>query len=161
MKLSQQAGDTIVEVLIAIIIVSTVLGGAFVSANRSLTATRDSQERGEALKFGEEQVERLKAGVSATPDTYFNATNVFCIDGTNMLQPATNSPNYSIDALPLLTADSLNNYNNSCIRSNIYHLATEYYGGTDNVFKVHVRWQQIGGNAKDEIVLIYRINKLP
>ena len=80
MKGLSNGGDTIVEVLIAIAVVSAVLGGAFVSANRSLNMSRQSQERGEALKLAEGQVERVKSlGTSA--DLYGPTTlSPFCID---------------------------------------------------------------------------------
>jgi len=60
-------GDTIVEVLIAIAVLSLVLGGAFVATNRSLQGTRDAQERINALKLAETQIEQLKA-MSADDD---------------------------------------------------------------------------------------------
>lgn len=59
-------GDTIIEVLMAIAIVSAVLGGAFVSANRSLNGMRVSQERSQAVKLAQGQAELLSA---ATKDT--------------------------------------------------------------------------------------------
>lgn len=58
-KLNQR-GDTLVEVLISIAIISLILGGAYVTTNRSLQATRDAQERGDALKLVESQLEQLK-----------------------------------------------------------------------------------------------------
>lgn len=75
-------GDTIVEVLLAIAVVSAVLGGAFVSANRSLRGARISQERGEALKHIEGQLEKLKAATkdSAKSDAVFAATGEFCLN---------------------------------------------------------------------------------
>jgi len=161
-------GDTIVEVLIAIIIVSAVLGGAYVSASRSLSVTRQSQERGEALKYAEEQVERLKSAIPASPDTFFSATNVFCIDSANNKQDATISPSYTIsNNLPVASADAFSNYNAVCAKGPIdpltgkgrYNIATEYYGNPDNVFKVHVRWAEAGGNNNDELVITYRIVK--
>ena len=79
---SNQKGDTIVEVLIAIAIVSLVLGGAFVSTRRSSTAVRTAQERGEALKFAEKQVELLKvAGATGNPPLA-EATPPFCMTAT-------------------------------------------------------------------------------
>lgn len=166
--LLSDTGDTIVEVLIAIIIVSAVLGGAYVSASRSLSVTRQSQERGEALKFAEEQVERLKTAIPTSPDTFFNAANVFCIDSANAKQDATVSPNYTIsNSLPVASADNFSNYNSACAKGPVdsltgkgrYNIATEYYGNPDNVFKVHVRWAEAGGNNNDELVITYRIVK--
>jgi Tfp pilus assembly protein PilV len=60
-RTKSQTGDTIVEVLLSIAVLSSVLGGAFVSANHSLKSTRAAQERGEALKLVESQVEQLGA----------------------------------------------------------------------------------------------------
>ncbi len=72
------AGDTIVEVLVAVAVVSLVLGGAFTSTRRSANATRTAQEQGEALKLAESQLEQIKIAVdSKTPDV-FGAGN-FCI----------------------------------------------------------------------------------
>lgn len=77
----RQNGDTIVEVLMAVAIVSTVLVGAFVATNRSSQTTRTAQERGEALKLAESQVELLKvAADTGTPDLA-TAPASFCISG--------------------------------------------------------------------------------
>ena len=55
-----ERGDTIVEVLIAISVMSLLIGGAFVLTNRSLQGTRAAQERLNALKLVESQLEQLK-----------------------------------------------------------------------------------------------------
>lgn len=60
-------GDTIVEVLIAIAVVSLVLAGSYASTRRSANATRTAQEQGEALKFAESQVEQIKAALESSP----------------------------------------------------------------------------------------------
>jgi prepilin-type N-terminal cleavage/methylation domain-containing protein len=84
-------GDTIVEVLVAIAIVSSVLAGAYASANRSSKVTRTAQERGEALKLAESQIEQVKialdSGVTLPTNFCFNAaggvqTPAPCIIGT-------------------------------------------------------------------------------
>lgn len=67
-------GDTIIEVLLAIAVVSAIMGAAFVSANKSLNGTRLSQERGEALKFVQAQADLLSAAAKdpAKADDVFN-----------------------------------------------------------------------------------------
>lgn len=55
-----QCGDTIVEVLIAISIVSLVLAGAYSSTKLSRNGIQTAQEHGEALKLAEAQVEQIK-----------------------------------------------------------------------------------------------------
>lgn len=63
-KRLNQAGDTIVEVLIAAAIVSLVLTGAFAVANASYRQIRMSQERGEAQRVAQSAIEQLDALVA-------------------------------------------------------------------------------------------------
>lgn len=60
MKKINNFGDTIIEVLIAIAVLSVVLGGAYAISSRSLAGVRKAQEHTEALKYAEQQTERLK-----------------------------------------------------------------------------------------------------
>lgn len=53
-------GDTIVEVLMAMAVVSTMLVGAFKLTHLSQTGVRDSQEHAEALTLAQSQVEMLR-----------------------------------------------------------------------------------------------------
>ena len=55
----RQAGDTIVEVLIAIAIVSLVLTAAFVMTDKNTRRTITMQEQGQAQKLVEQQIELL------------------------------------------------------------------------------------------------------
>jgi len=82
-KLSQ-TGDTIVEVLLAIAVVSMVLSGAFVSVNRSLKAGRQSQERGEAMKFAQSQLEQLKQAAKDPSKNIFGTggPTPYCLNNT-------------------------------------------------------------------------------
>jgi len=65
MRRLTEAGDTIVEVLICIAIVSMILGGAFVTTRNSQLGVRDSQEHAEALKLLESQLEQLRADAAS------------------------------------------------------------------------------------------------
>lgn len=56
-----QTGDTMVEVLMAMAVVSVILGGAYFTTNRSILATRDAQEHVDALKLADAQLELLNA----------------------------------------------------------------------------------------------------
>lgn len=69
----KQAGDTIVEVLIAIAVVSLVLGGAYAIASRSLANSRQAQEHGEALQLANAQIELLSKYVKAASDDQLSA----------------------------------------------------------------------------------------
>src|ERR1700677_849276 len=80
-----QRGDTIVEVLIAITIVSMILGGAYLTSHNSLDATQDAQEHDNALQLAQGQVELLRT-LATTGSPIFsatvNATSFFCISNS-------------------------------------------------------------------------------
>ena len=56
-----QRGDTIVEVLIAVAIISLVLTAAYATVNRNVAGIQNVQEHSDALKLVEGQVEFLRA----------------------------------------------------------------------------------------------------
>lgn len=78
-----QRGDTIIEVLVAIAVVSSVVITAFSVVNRTTKNTRQAQEHSASLKLVESQVERLKllaANPSPGPNSdVFSTTGDFCI----------------------------------------------------------------------------------
>jgi prepilin-type N-terminal cleavage/methylation domain-containing protein len=73
-----QKGDTIVEVLIALAISSLLIGGAMASANQTLLGSLRSQERGEALKIAESQLEYLRGtgftAIGSDTSFYFSSS---------------------------------------------------------------------------------------
>lgn len=76
------AGDTIVEVLICILLMSVILGGAYTTVRRSSIGIRNSQEHTEALKRLESQIEQLRANAGSSTPTIFTTGTPFCmIDG--------------------------------------------------------------------------------
>ena len=79
-----QSGDTIVEVLIAAAIVGLMLVVSFTIANASFKQIRMSQERGEAQRFAQSQVEQLDPLIKSKP-IYLTSSPVgvpypFCFD---------------------------------------------------------------------------------
>lgn len=127
MKFINSRGDTIVEVLIAITVMSSILGGAFVSARRSTNATRASQERVEALTIAQGQLERARASVSI-PKCYKT-------DGS-----AENSD---------LSACQVNGLYSPEITS-----TTVVAGFTD--ITVNVGWEGVGGMEYQNLKIVYR-----
>lgn len=69
-------GDTIIEVLLSIAVMSMVLSASYGLANRSSQSNRQSQERAEAQKIGEEQLELLRGYISE--DTQWNNATDVC-----------------------------------------------------------------------------------
>lgn len=156
-----QHGDTIVEVLVAILIVSIVLSGAFASARKSQTGIRQTQERSEALKVAEGQLEQLKVLAKSSPVSLTaSADEVFCIysnAGALTKQVVTSN-------VRALTDDDLTdtNYhpsvcNVSPVAGVTYYSLIEHQVAT-NTFIAHTRWFAAGGGDNQEVILAVRID---
>lgn len=93
-----QRGDTIVEVLLALAVLGAVLGGAYVVTNRNTVINRASQERTQAIKLAESQLERLKAAVEADNTLFDGPTSdIFCVSQSGSLV-SSSSADCSIDS---------------------------------------------------------------
>lgn len=71
-------GDTIVEVLMVIAIMSAVLGTAYAITNKSVEGNQLAQEHTVALKLAESQVESVKA-LSAAQAATITDNSQFCV----------------------------------------------------------------------------------
>jgi prepilin-type N-terminal cleavage/methylation domain-containing protein len=142
----QQRGDTIVEVLVAITIVSLILGGAYVTSHNSLIATRDTQEHANALQLAQIQVEWLRT-LENTNSLIFTTPTPFCISSSGTPVVA-------------CTVDSTGAHNaNPAL--NIYKVEiTNRTGGGNGpyTFTTQASWPGLQ-NDKDQVQLIYRVYK--
>ena len=77
MKRLDKRGDTIVEVLIAIVIVSSILVSSYALSNSNVNTMMTIKEQGEAQKLAERQIELLRQQPDATVMTgkCFNETS--------------------------------------------------------------------------------------
>jgi type II secretory pathway pseudopilin PulG len=141
----RQQGDTIVEVLISIAVVSLILGGAYVSTNRSLQATRDAQERGVAIKLAESQIEQLK---NIDKPTLFGTTlKSYCIVNGGLVD--------SDDPACLVGADGLPTPPNS---GPAYHIVVTPSVTNPNTFTVKNSWTSVRGDTQASVELAYRVH---
>lgn len=157
-KKLNQIGDTIVEVMIAVAVLGTVIGGVYSVASRSLRNARQAQERSEALKYTESQIEQLK---QIAPDNagVFAGDSIFCMDGGKVVE-------FGEATLPNLSEDDFAAYPNdsqdggSCVKDQLYHVAIEsnpVQGATSGAeFTVVTRWDRLGG-GRDEVKMLYRM----
>jgi prepilin-type N-terminal cleavage/methylation domain-containing protein len=143
LKKLTQRGDTLVEVLIAIAVISSVLAGAYVVTNKSLTSSRDAQERGNALKLSEGQLERVKTVVTTNPDAIFGLTapNPFCINSANTPVAISNSA-CQVNALGVATSGQPQ-----------YRLSIQRSG---NVFTLTTIWDNVRGTGTSKVELSYK-----
>ena len=148
-KLRSQAGDTIVEVLMCMAIISLVLGGAYAMVNHSTKNSQQASEHGQALKLAEGQLEVLKTQPSsfiATPPT-----NQFCFNGNQSYQ--------NTSALNAAVSQVAGGYAPQCkypdISGTIRYWVT-ITEPTSNTFIVHITWDGIVG-GKDKVELAYKV----
>ncbi|TAH34192.1 hypothetical protein EYC59_03495 [Candidatus Saccharibacteria bacterium] len=73
---AQQTGDTIVEVLIAVAVIAFTITGAYALSLRSTVSTQDAQERGQALKLVETQLEFLRNAGTISGGNCFDTTGM-------------------------------------------------------------------------------------
>lgn len=159
-KLSNK-GDTIIEVLIALAILGFTLSITYSIASRAQQTVRAAQERVEALKLAEGQLEQLKNIATTNPSTFATIANYgrpFCINsgGATQFSAANSLP-------PDFNADSFN-YPSQCTNlgsGGLYNVSIVAPGSPVNnpggPFVVRVRWNRIGGNGNDEVKLEYRL----
>ena len=147
---SAERGDTLVEVMIAIVIVASVIGGAYVVSNKSLQSTRGSQERQNALKVGESQIEQLKSLIAADSTQIFGAgaPAVFCLgsDATGTHVYDTTIPAQNVNC----TVDAGGNPATAA-PDYIVHI-----NRAGNDFKLTESWEDISGHFSDSLQLNYR-----
>lgn len=149
-----QAGDTIVEVLIAIAVISLILTGAFVVTSRSARAVRDSQEHAEALFLLQGQIERVRSLAASSSSTVYNSSAIFCIDTANTVQTG-----FGYAVVPPLAADNWSQYPAACKGVNGLYNESITYDSSTHVFTFLSRWDGVT-HDRNQVELFYRIQPL-
>lgn len=148
----KQNGDTLVEVLIAMAVVSTVLGGAYSITNRNVKNSQRSQEYSQALKVAETQLEQLKSYIAA---------GSIPADGENFCMNLNGSTNEKITfayggTLPTVDA----NYPTpKCQKSDSGGVSGRYMTGikrASDTYTVYVNWDG-PTSIRDEVSLVYKV----
>lgn len=159
---SSQAGDTIIEVLLAITIVSSVLAGAFVVVAENTRHIRDSEEHAQALQLLQGQVEAVRAKLedstakTAVTDLWdpgkVASPQPFCIDvkdGSTLYSGA--SYNVSGNCKDVTTSNIPGTQGFFKITD------TGKYNGQDNLYHFQVQWDNSDGTSTSNVELVYRV----
>jgi prepilin-type N-terminal cleavage/methylation domain-containing protein len=139
LRLSQR-GDTLVEVLLAITIVSMVLGGAFALTRQSATTTQRAQERSEAINLAQQQTELLKAGLAAGQN-YSAAGSNFCVQSNLDAYPSSFNCRFGI------SDGTQRRY-----EVRIHNLGSDLY-------EVKATWDRLGGGEQEVVSWRYRVRQ--
>ena len=147
-------GDTIIEVLLSMSIIGLVLGSAFGIANRSVNVGQDAQERSEALKIAESQLEQFKS--TYPKDSTIRARSdvqPFCFE-SSALSPVKDASDAK-----------------SCLKQNgsggtgLYDIAIIPPSGASPTasYEVRITWDRLGANQlsdKNKLSLYYKVGAL-
>lgn len=156
LRKDDHTGDTLIEVLLAMVAITAVLVGAFVVVQKSAHAVRTGQEQAEMSAILQAQVEQVRSIALAQNDTtsgvFSTAPKYFCIN------PATNTrvdfpAGYN---LPLLASDDFSQYPAACRDvGGRYNLAVTYDRDA-KTFNFSGRWDRSGG-GRNYSSFVYRI----
>lgn len=152
LKRLNQSGDTIVEVLIVLAVLSMSFGISYATANGSLTKSRSSEEHTEAQGILSSQAEQLRAAV-ANNATLPNSST-FCF-GNSTGNIVTQSP-WNQSALDTNPGD----YPASCNFNSFYFASIVYVpssGTTQAYYDLQVRWQGLGSLGVQQVEYTYAI----
>lgn len=187
--LKSNKGDTIIEVLISIAILSTILVGAYVSVNRANMIIRDSQERLKALNIAQTQIESLvswyktNSSSNICPQQLIGSNNCsqtnFCINTTNIIAEVSSNcyvASNDILASPQAKSTSTTNqppfyYHLNTTVTKVVNLPLATYttsSGTKSsclinhvyTYRITVDWNSLLG-GKSYVTLYYRPSVLP
>lgn len=153
MKKAKQHGDTLIEVLLAMTVIGLVLSASFGIANRAAQTGRAAQERTEALKLAESQLELIKAYIKDTSggdNVESHSFSSFCIDMT----------------APAAGAEAVNSTSSECRNIDVDGNSGGFYNveivNNADTYEITVQWDRINTEATEPgtLTLFYRTGVL-
>lgn len=176
LRWAKQRGDTIVEVMLAMAVVGMVLGVAYGITNRSVQVGRSAQERSEALKIAETQIELLKEYARSEDRPAGQGVMEKLIDDLTLGPPASiDSACFAVESDGSIAikkvADALNTEGDDCEVNGLYQVSTVCISGVpndnaslvaqaqtctsassaeDRKILVRVVWERLGGGLRTD-----------
>jgi len=129
-----QKGDTIVEVLIAITVAASVLAVGLSTMNRNLVTTRNNQERLQASKLVQGQIELLKA--ASDLKTPLPAAGVsFCLTSATTYKTGSDCDDFDT----------------------LFDVRIKESTSEPDLFNFSARWDKIGTNVGGVVDMAYKL----
>lgn len=158
----REAGDTIVEVMIALAILGSAFGISYATANSALNRARNAEEHSQALQFLSKQLELLRlaagnddartAGVFAQPGS-------FCLKATSPVQIQGFTDGW-VPSDHTADDDDWGHYPDDCTESSkLYHLSIKYTAGSSSdLFQIMVRWDGVASLGRQQEFISYKLH---
>jgi type II secretory pathway pseudopilin PulG len=158
---AHQRGDTILEVLISVAVLSLILATSFTLTNRNTQATRQAAEHGEAYKLAQSEMEKLKLYLSEPDAEIPSEGQYFCM--SDLADEIINLGGRSAGPSDVQTDPEFESqiYQRSECRAgdgDLYYLVVyRGEGAQKNTYTASVRWPGVTGNGVDKVDLMHRL----
>jgi type II secretory pathway pseudopilin PulG len=180
LKQRAQAGDTIVEVLIVLTVLSLAFSIAYATANKGLAQAQNAQEHSQALGRLDSQVELLRTAfanhllgdpVTTTPFClYYNPSdgNKLAVKQFSGFVPPDDRKADVVDnsesADPDVPSDKYPDECKSSDSQQLYHASIQYFPAGESAgksyFRLTVRWEGLGSLGNQQEQFVYKIQAL-
>ncbi len=150
-------GDTIIELLIAVSVLSFALGSAYAVSQKATRTMQANKERSQAVLYANEQASKIPIFLDDPTNTKRNALNTFAVDeprciNNNILETGVNN----------CTKDELYTIYIKCQpsgqdRNNLTLFANQCLSGNDkfDVYVVTVVWDSVVQDNQDKVEILY------
>jgi type II secretory pathway pseudopilin PulG len=166
LKRLNSSGDTIVEVLIVLAVLSLAFAISTATATRGIQQSRTAEEHSQGLGILTTQIEQLRKAVTEEYKPVFEigVNEPFCMvinQATGKISHIAFNPappdNHS--TVPDNTADDvLENYPGGCRSNDLY--SASIVRDDSGTFVIRVRWEGIGGLGPQQELMTYRTREL-
>lgn len=168
---SNNRGDTIVEVIVCIAVISLILSAAYSISTRSLNGMRIAQERGEALKVAEGQMEMLRKKFSlitspSDPSLADLATDMGPppLPTATCIKPDLSVVRFTLPGNDIMKTDNYAASAPDCIVNDRYNIALQsqvslpappLHTQVEIIMWINVIWERSGGGV-EKLTMVYK-----
>lgn len=157
MKKLTQTGDTIVEVMLAMAVLASVIGGSYAIASRSLIQSQQAQERMVATKLAEGQIDRLKYLAGSDANTFRDIKDALTASNSQCITTGA-SPPYAITRNANNPGDNTNTCWTIGDPTGLYDVyLVNYTGAPLEQFTIRVEWDSFRSETKNNVTMVYRV----
>lgn len=163
--LKQQAGDTIIEVLVVLAVLGLAIGISYATATRSLMAARQAQETSGAVEQLRAEIEALHSMYKVDTSQFATIANEYhCVMGPpgsyTISAQVTGTGGKSPDISIASDRASYTSGGNNCTANSLYYIYFVYNGNANNgAFTVKAQWDDAAGQGIDSSTLIYNVDQ--